>query len=77
MNTMPINSPSLMRPINRLMQRGLKVLNVNTKYKRPVIVVDRPFSAWEKRAVEITEIENGVHRTVKMVHWRDFRVIWR
>lgn len=77
MCVLPINNPALMQPINRLTRAGLQVLGVNTRFKRPIIEVDRPFLAWEQRAVSITERENGVYRTAKMMVWRNVRVIWR
>ncbi|MBC3228325.1 hypothetical protein [Serratia fonticola] len=77
MNQLPINDPQLMRPINRLLQAGIKVIELKTNFRRPVIVVDRPFKAWEANAVEITETRNGVHRQVHMTIWRGAHVIWR
>ncbi|MBG6243449.1 MAG: hypothetical protein EKE20_17360 [Candidatus Symbiopectobacterium sp. Dall1.0] len=74
---LPINNPELMKPINRLMRSGINVVEYHAKFRRPVIVVDRPFIAWERSAVDITETLNGVQRNVKMTVWRGMHVIWR
>lgn len=74
---LPINNPKLMRPLNRLKRSGINVVEFNAKFRRPVIVVDRPFAAWVNGAVDITETRNGVQRNVKMTVWRGMHVIWR
>lgn len=74
---LPINNPSLMKPINRLLRAGIQVLEFNNRCCRPIIEVDRPFKAWEQGAVEITETRNGVRSLVKMTVWRGTHVIWR
>lgn len=77
MSTLPINNPVLMAPINRLMRGGLKVLSVNTQFRRPVVEVDRPFQAWRGKEVEITERKDGKYTQVKMLIWRGMHIIWR
>lgn len=74
---LPINNPSLMKSINRLLRAGIKVVELNTDLRRPIIEVDRPFKAWEQGAVEITETRNGVRSLVKMTVWRRAHIIWR
>lgn len=74
---LPINNPALMKPINRLLRAGIKVVELNTRLRRPIIEVDRPFKAWEQDAVEITETRNGVRSLVKMTLWRGAHIIWR
>lgn len=74
---LPINNPELMRPINRLMRAGIKIVEFNTRFRRPIIEVDRPFKAWERGAAEITETRNGVQSVVKMTIWRGAHIIWR
>ncbi|HDK7002980.1 TPA: hypothetical protein ACGPDX_004254 [Klebsiella pneumoniae] len=77
MNTLPINNPVLMGPINRLMRGGLQVLDINTRFRRPIVEVDRPFEAWRGKEVEITERKDGKSSQVKMLIWRGMHVIWR
>ncbi|HDM8444279.1 TPA: hypothetical protein P0O12_004295 [Yersinia enterocolitica] len=74
---LPINNPALMKPINRLLRAGIKVVELKTHLRRPIIEVDRPFKAWEQDAVEITETRNGVRSLVKMTLWRGAHIIWR
>ncbi|AMO79746.1 hypothetical protein [Obesumbacterium proteus] len=74
---LPINNPELMRPINGLMRAGIKIVEFNTRFRRPIIEVDRPFKAWERGAAEITETRNGVQSVVKMTIWRGAHIIWR
>ena len=74
---LPINNPALMKPINRLLRAGIKVVEFNARSRRPIIEVDRPFKAWEQGAVEITETRNGVRSLVKMTIWRGAHIIWR
>ncbi|WP_154948852.1 hypothetical protein [Klebsiella grimontii] len=77
MNTLPINNPVLMAPINRLMRGGLQVLDINTRFRRPIVEVDRPFEAWRGKEVDITERKDGKSSQVKMLIWRGMHVIWR
>ncbi|RNM05836.1 hypothetical protein [Dickeya undicola] len=77
MCNLPINNPELMKPINRLLRAGINVVDYHDKFRRPVIEVDRPFAAWEPKAVEITETKHGVKGIVKMVVWRGAHIIWR
>lgn len=77
MNSLPINNPVLMGPINRLMRGGLQVLDINTRFRRPIVEVDRPFEAWRGKEVEITERKDGKSSQVKMLIWRGIHVIWR
>ncbi|HBY1559747.1 TPA: hypothetical protein NDT77_004001 [Klebsiella pneumoniae] len=77
MNTLPINNPVLMGPINRLLRGGLQVIDINTRFRRPIVEVDRPFEAWRGREVEITERKDGKSSQVKMLIWRGMHVIWR
>ncbi|EOX0725740.1 hypothetical protein ACO37N_002570 [Klebsiella pneumoniae] len=74
---LPINDPQIMAPINRLMRGGLQVLDINTRFRRPIVEVDRPFEAWRGKAVEITERKDGKSSQVKMLIWRGMHVIWR
>ncbi|GAB7214714.1 hypothetical protein [Dickeya oryzae] len=55
MCNLPINNPELMKPINRLLRAGINVVDYHATFRRPIIEVDRPFAAWEPKAVEITE----------------------
>lgn len=77
MCNLPINNPELMKPINRLLRAGINVVDYRATFRRPIIEVDRPFAAWEPKAVEITETKNGVQRIVKMTIWRGAHIIWR
>lgn len=77
MCNLPINNPVLMAPINRLMRGGLQVLDINTRFRRPIVEVDRPFEAWRGKEVEITERRDGKQTLVKMLIWRGMHVIWR
>jgi hypothetical protein len=77
MNGYPVTRPALMQQINRLLRGGLQVLDVNTRFRRPVVEVDRPFMAWRGREVEITEKRNGRISQVNMIRWRGIYVIWR
>lgn len=77
MNTLPINNPVLMGPINRLLRGGLQVIDINTRFRRPIVEVDRPFEAWRGKEVEITERKDGKSSQVKMLIWRGMHVIWR
>lgn len=74
---LPINDPQIMAPINRLMRGGLQVLDINTRFRRPIVEVDRPFEAWLGKEVEITERKDGKSSQVKMLIWRGMHVIWR
>ncbi|EOA2949969.1 hypothetical protein ACHZG5_000430 [Yersinia enterocolitica] len=74
---LPINNPTSMRLINRLLRAGIKVVEFNSRLRRPIIEVDRPFKTWEQGAVEITETRNGVRSLVKMTIWRGAHIIWR
>ena len=67
----------MMAPINRLMRGGLQVLDINTRFRRPIVEVDRPFEAWRGKEVEITERRDGKQTLVKMLIWRGMHVIWR
>ncbi|HBW8174473.1 TPA: hypothetical protein MFH78_004996, partial [Klebsiella pneumoniae] len=69
--------PKMMAPINRLMRGGLQVLDINTRFRRPIVEVDRPFEAWRGKEVEITERRDGKQTLVKMLIWRGMHVIWR
>lgn len=74
---LPINDPKMMAPINRLMRGGLQVLDINTRFRRPIVEVDRPFESWRGKEVEITERKDGKSSQVKMLIWRGMYVIWR
>ncbi len=74
---LPINNPLLMKPINRLTRAGINIISVNLNFRRPVIEVDRPFTAWVPGALDITETRKGVRRPVKMTTWRGAHIIWR
>ena len=77
MCSLPINDPKMMAPINLLMRGGMQVLDINTRFRRPIVEVDRPFEEWRGKEVEITERKDGKSSQDKMLIWSGMHDIWR